>query len=144
MYLILSFLRVVDIAWPTLDCAIYFQGYCLFYESMLPCVLQCRDKWLLFSCLVCGLFCFVTLSCFQLNVVGGCTPCMVLSLVELIFCFKDVQAVRLFYLDFLHTSQLLRTLLYKTYNEKNKRIGRRGFFPAIPYFTTILFWILFW
>ncbi|XP_060577099.1 protein arginine N-methyltransferase 6-like [Ruditapes philippinarum] len=23
-----------------------WMGYCLFYESMLPCVLQCRDKWL--------------------------------------------------------------------------------------------------
>ncbi|XP_045165871.2 protein arginine N-methyltransferase 6-like isoform X2 [Mercenaria mercenaria] len=23
-----------------------WMGYCLFYESMLPCVLQCRDRWL--------------------------------------------------------------------------------------------------
>ena len=23
-----------------------FQGYCLLYESMLPSVIQCRDKWL--------------------------------------------------------------------------------------------------
>jgi len=36
----------------TLVLCVVLQGYCLFYESMLPSIIHCRDKWLKQVCIM--------------------------------------------------------------------------------------------